>query len=165
MMPCAACSERMPVHLPATCVGACRARASRGAPPPWLAGARACARVGAGGARHIKYSASKLNLREVTAAHAHTTAVHVRSTSMKAGVPNGSATFYRGCDLESYTLERDSCTHAHATCRSTAVYMPCGLKERACVGWLPRAYAAPPLSGSRGGWAQQEAHSSVWGSY
>ena len=34
MMPCAACSERMPVRLPATCVGGGRARASRGAPPP-----------------------------------------------------------------------------------------------------------------------------------
>ena len=41
--------------------------------------------------------------------------------------------------------------------------MPCGLKERARVGWLPRAYAAPPLSGSRGRCAQQEAHSGVWG--
>ena len=49
------------------------------------------------------------------------------------------------------------------TCRSAAVYMPCGLKERARVGWPPRAYAAPPLSGSRGGCAQQEAHSSVGG--
>jgi hypothetical protein len=164
MMPCAACSERMPVHLPATCVGAEHGRRAAPRLRGWQAHGHALASEHRRGARHIKYSASKLNLREVTAAHAHTTAVHVRSTSMKAGVPNGSATFYRGCDLESYTLERDSCTHAHATCRSAAVYMPCGLKERARVGWLPRAYAAPPLSGSRGGCAQQEAHSSVWGS-
>ena len=110
------------------------------------------------GPRPESRRATFYSARYIANAHrrtAHVKAAHVHSEAIQAGVPNGavsawSATLYR-TDLEliSSTL--------------AAVYMPCGLKECARVGWLPRAYAAPLLD-SRGRCAQQEAHSSVWGS-